>query len=90
MADQDYVNALVNFGLLATGNVTILKADFAGLYAKIQVGSGRMVTSVTVPGQTVAWSQTMTLQEQFSALSQALNILAGTPTIIRRTTARYF
>lgn len=90
MADQEYVNALVQFGRLTPSNVGLLEQDFACLYGKIKLQEGKMVISVTVPGQTVAWSQTMTIQEQFYSLSQALDILHGKPTLIRRTTARYY
>jgi hypothetical protein len=90
MVDQDYVNALINFGKLERDNVGILEDDFAGLYAKIRAQEGKQVVSVSVPGQTVSWAQSMTVQEQFSALSQALNILHGSITILRRTTARFF
>jgi hypothetical protein len=89
MADQEYVNSLVNFGRLTPSNVGQLEMAFACLGPKILRGDGRMVTSVTVPGETVVWGS-LTLQDQFNALSQALDILHGTPTIIRRTTARYF
>ncbi len=90
MVDADYVNALVNFGRLSPDNIFVLEEDFACLYAKIKGQEGRSVTSVSVPGQTVSWSQPMTVQDQFSALSQALSILHGTPSVIHRTTARYF
>ena len=51
---------------------------------------GKTVSSVTIPGQTVAWKSGMTPQEQMLALLEAWNILAGNVTIVRRSTQRHF
>lgn len=90
MADSDYINALVTFGRLSPINLQILRNDLAGLYSKIQAQGGRTIISVTQPGQTVAWAATMTLEDQFIALTQAVAEITAKPTIFRRTTSRYF
>lgn len=90
MADSDYISALVAFGRLSKVNVQILQNDLARLYTKIQREDGRTLVSVSQPGQSLAWAQTMTLQDQFVALTQAVAALTNATTIFRRTTSRYF
>jgi hypothetical protein len=90
MADSEYINALVTFGRANPINAQILQNDLAAIYAKIQNQDGRTIVSVSQPGQTVAWGSTMTLEDQFIALTQAVAMLTMNPTIFRRTTSRYF
>jgi hypothetical protein len=90
MADPEFVNAWVNWAALSPINLQSLKDKFQALGLQIQAGQGKNVVSVTVPGQTVSWGQSLTIEDFFATLSQVLNILNGTPTIMRRTTARFF
>ncbi len=90
MVDQDYVTALVDYGSMSSNNLQALQTDFAALYPLISAGRGREISSMTLPGQTISWSHSMTVQEQFTALSMAIKTLTGKPTVFRRTTARCF
>jgi hypothetical protein len=90
MADAEYINALVTFGRQSKVNLQILQNQLAAMPAKIQAEDGRTIVSVSQPGQTVSWGSTMTLQDQFVALTQAVAQLTAQVSIYRRTTARYF
>lgn len=90
MPDADFTAALVAWGRLSPFNVTRMTNDFAALYAKIQLGEGKQLVSVSVPGNSASWSTSLTVQENFSALSRALAILNNTSTVWRRTVNRNF
>ncbi len=90
MVDQDYVTALVDYGALSQDNLAELQDDRLALRALIRANRGKEVSSMTLPGQTISWSHSMTVQEQFTALSMAIKTLTGKPTVFRRTTARCF
>jgi hypothetical protein len=86
MIDQEYVSALVVFDKSSTTNLALLQARVIHLFAYITTNEGKDLVSVTLPGQHMAWSKPYTAQEEFSAIQQALQIIAGKPTIVHQFT----
>jgi hypothetical protein len=74
---------------LATARAALL-TQYNAILAKIQATNGKLVTAVTIPGQTTAWTTELSLFDQADCYQQAYNRLMGNVVLIRRTTGRYF
>jgi hypothetical protein len=83
MVDQEYVSALVIWGKRSAANLVALQKQACDLYATIVAHMGGQLVSVAAPGQHVAYSRPMTVQEEFAAVNFALEQIAGRPAIIR-------
>src|ERR1700740_1969161 len=66
------------------GYITTLKAKI------IAQDGGKLAASVNIPGQNVAFAPDLTIIETAQAIQEAIGILQGTNTIVRRTTNRYY
>lgn len=83
MVDQEYVAALVIFGKASAANLAALQKRACDLYAYIIAHMGGQLVSVAAPGQHVAYSRPLTIQDEFAAVEFALKQIAGQPAIIR-------
>jgi len=83
MADLEYVSALVVFGKSSPANLTLLQNRVNDLFSYITLNQGKDLTTVSIPGQHLSFSRTYSVQEEFEAVQQALQTIAGTPTILR-------
>lgn len=83
MVDQEYVMGLVIFGKRSSGNLAALQKRACDLYQLIVTHMGGQLVSVAAPGQHIAYSRPMTVQEEFTAVNLALEQIAGQPAIIR-------
>lgn len=85
MLDYEYISALVVFGKASAANLALLQKRVTDLFTYITLNNGQNLVSVALPGQHIAWEKNLTVQEEFSAVQQALAIINGQPTIIRKT-----
>jgi hypothetical protein len=83
MVDQEYVAALVIFGKQSSANLAALQKRACDLFAQIVTHGGGQLVSVAAPGQHIAYTRPMTVQDEFSAVQLALAQIAGKPAIIR-------
>ena len=83
MVDQEYVVALVIFGKRSAQNLATLQQRACDLYQQIVVHQGGNLVSTSAPGQHVAYSRPMSVQEEWSAVQLALEQIAGQPAIVR-------
>jgi hypothetical protein len=83
MVDQEYVMALVIFGKASAANLAALQKRACDLFGQIVTHMGGQLVSVAAPGQHIAYSRPMTVQEEFSAVQLALAQIAGQPAVIR-------
>ena len=75
--------ALVIFGKASAANLAALQKRACDLFAQIVTHMGGQLVSVAAPGQHIAYTRPMTVQEEFSAVQLALAQIAGQPAIIR-------
>ena len=90
MVDSNFVAALVQWARLSDENLAVLTSDFSSLYFQIQQGQGKQQTSISVPEYSASWSQSITVEDYFSALSRAIAILSNSQMIWKRTVSRVF
>jgi hypothetical protein len=83
MIDQEYVATLVIFGKRSASNLAQLQQRACQLYQYIVTHQGGNLVSVAAPGQHIAYSRPMSVQEEWSALQLALEQIAGQPAIVR-------
>ena len=83
MIDEEYVSALVIFGKRSAANLAQLQQRACELYQQIVVNQGGNLVSVAAPGQHIAYSRPMSVQEEWGALQLALQQIAGQPAIVR-------
>jgi len=82
-ADDPYVSALVIFGKRSADNLSSLQKRACDLYGQMIAHMGGQLVSVAAPGQHIAYSRPMTVQEEWTAVQYALEQIAGRPAIIR-------
>jgi hypothetical protein len=83
MIDQEYVSALVIYGKQSAANLAQIQKRACDLFNQIVLYGGGQLVSVAAPGQHVALTRPMTVQEEFSAVQLALAQIAGRPAIVR-------
>jgi hypothetical protein len=86
MVNQEYLAALVDFGKSSPANLVLLQNRQKDLFDYISVNMGKDLTTVSIPGQHLAFSRTDSVQDEFSAITQALRMIQGQPGIIRQVT----
>jgi len=83
VVDQEYVSVLVIWGKRSAANLAALQKRACDLYQALITHGGGQLVSVAAPGQHIAYSRPMTIQEEFGAVNLALEQIAGKPAIIR-------
>jgi hypothetical protein len=84
MVNQEYLSALVDFGKSSPANLVLLQNRQRDLFDYISVNMGKDLTTVSIPGQHINFSRTDSVQDEFSAVCQALRMIQGQPGIIRQ------
>jgi hypothetical protein len=83
MVDEQYVSDLVFWGKLSAANFEDIKKRTCELRQLIGIHGGGQLVSVAAPGQHIAYSRPVTLQEEFGAHARAWAQIEGRPYIIR-------
>lgn len=77
-----YVSALVIFGKDSAANLAWLQKRRCDLATMLANFMGGQLVSVAAPGQHVAFTRPMTVQDEFIAVNLALKEITGQPAIV--------
>jgi len=83
MVDEQYVSDLVFWGKLSAQNFADIQKRACELRELIGIHGGAQLVSVAAPGQHIAYSRPVTLQEEFGAHCRAIAQIQGQPYVIR-------
>ncbi len=75
--------ALVIFGKRSAQNLAKLQERACQLYEYMVLHQGGSLVSTAAPGQHIAYTRPMSVQEEWGALQLALEQIAGQPAIVR-------